>query len=60
MALHFSVGLELRKGFVSLRPELRGGIWSGYRHDDENQVVFSSSTMEFVVGFRIHPFAVRP
>jgi hypothetical protein len=56
VALHASLGFELRKGWISLRPEMRLGFWSGYRHDPENQVIGSSIQAEFIVGVRLHPF----
>ena len=59
IAFHASMGFEFRKGFVSLRPEMRLGFWTGYQNDGENQTVFSANPLEFVVGLRIHPFKTR-
>ena len=59
IAINPTVGFELRKGWISLRPEMRLGFWSGYRSDTENQAVFSSPQAELIVGIQLHPFRLR-
>jgi len=55
IAVHGSLGFEFRKGWISLRPEMRMGFWTGYRGDPSNQSVGSPTQAEFIVGLRIHP-----
>jgi len=59
VAFHYGVGVEMPKGWISLRPELRIGFWAGYQGDDENQVVLGTNQTEFILGIRVHPFRVR-
>jgi hypothetical protein len=56
LALYYGIGFEFRKGWISLRPEMRFAIWTGYQADSENQVVGSPTQAEFIVGIWMHPF----
>jgi hypothetical protein len=58
-AFNAGIGFELRKGWISLRPELRLGFWTGYQADEQNETVFSSPQAEFILGIRFHPFSIR-
>ena len=54
LALHASVGFEVRKGWISLRPEMRLGFWTSYLGSG-NQTLGSPTQAEFILGIRMHP-----
>jgi len=59
IALNGSLGLEIRKNWISVRPELRLTFWSGYQSGISNIIdystVFSSVQERFVVAVRFYP-----
>jgi hypothetical protein len=59
IALHASIGLEFRKKWISFRPEMRLGFWTGYQGQSENEILGSPIQAEFIMGVRMHPFRIR-
>jgi len=59
IALHGSMGFEFRKRWISFRPEMRLGFWTGYHGDGEHEILGSPTQVEFIMGIRMHPFRVR-
>jgi hypothetical protein len=59
IALHASMGFEFRRRWISFRPEMRLGFWTGYQGDGENEILGSPTQLEFIMGIRMHPFRVR-
>ena len=59
LALHATIGLELRKRWISFRPEMRLGFWTGYQGQSENEILGSPIQAEFIMGVRMHPFRIR-
>jgi len=58
VALHASIGLELRRRWISFRPEMRLGFWTGYQGQSESKIIGSPIQAEFIMGVRMHPFRV--
>ena len=54
VALNASVGFEIRKGWISFRPEMRLGFWTGYLGSG-NYTLGSPTQAEFMLGIRMHP-----
>lgn len=60
IAFYGTAGFSKRLSLVSIRPQLRLTFWSGYRSSDqENSVLFSSVTPEFLVGISIHALHLK-
>jgi hypothetical protein len=59
MALHATIGLDFRKKWISFRPEMRLGFWTGYQRQTENEILGSPIQAEFIMGVRMHPFRIR-
>src|SRR5262249_23309719 len=56
VALYLTGGLDARVAVLSIRPELRYAHWGSTPSDPENQMIFSSNQLEFLVGITVHPF----
>jgi hypothetical protein len=56
IALHATIGLDFRKRWISFRPEIRLGFWTGYHGQSENEILGSPIQAEFMMGVRMHPF----
>jgi len=54
VALNANVGFEIRKGWISFRPEMRLGFWTGYLGSG-NYTLGSPTQAEFMLGIRMHP-----
>jgi hypothetical protein len=54
VALNATVGFEIRKGWISFRPEMRLGFWTGYLGSG-NYTLGSPTQAEFMLGIRMHP-----
>ena len=60
IAFYGTAGFSKRLSFLSVRPQLRLTFWTGYRSSDQqNSVLFSSVTPEFLVGISVHPFRLK-
>src|SRR5262245_48442951 len=59
VALYVTGGLDVRVSLLSIRPELRYAHWGSTPSDPENQMIFSSKQLEFLVGITVHPFQFK-
>ena len=58
-SVYITGGLDGRVSFLSIRPELRYSHWNSSLANQENQMLFSSNQIEFLVGVTVHPFRLK-